>query len=207
MSRLIVSNIETQNIKFDSDTTAFTIASDGSVTGTGSADLVKISETTGTDVAYIDITTGFSSTYDTYYVVYDMIGANDTQNTYVQAFVGGSHVTAGAFGRETFPTDGGSTSGADTGSNNFLRLDRYGLGNATGEGGQGSFFIYNRNSTTRPTSATGRTNNIQNNGNHNHQLISGSQTSAYRADIIDGLRFLFATGNVASGTVKLYGLK
>jgi len=29
MSRLIVSNIETQNIKFDSDTTAFTIGSDG----------------------------------------------------------------------------------------------------------------------------------------------------------------------------------
>tara|TARA_B100000683_G_scaffold275224_1_gene325348 strand:+ start:753 stop:1373 length:621 start_codon:yes stop_codon:yes gene_type:complete len=35
MSRLIVSNIETQNIKFDSDTTAFTIASDGTVSGTG----------------------------------------------------------------------------------------------------------------------------------------------------------------------------
>ena len=35
MSRLIVTNIETQNIKFDSDTTAFTIASDGTVSGTG----------------------------------------------------------------------------------------------------------------------------------------------------------------------------
>ena len=29
MSRLVVTNIETQNIKFDSDTTAFTIGSDG----------------------------------------------------------------------------------------------------------------------------------------------------------------------------------
>ncbi len=31
MSRLIVTNIETQNIKFDSDTTAFTISSDGGI--------------------------------------------------------------------------------------------------------------------------------------------------------------------------------
>ena len=31
MSRLIVTNVETQNIKFDSDTTAFTINSSGAV--------------------------------------------------------------------------------------------------------------------------------------------------------------------------------
>ena len=47
MSRLIVSNIETQNIKFDSDTTAFTIASDGTVSGTGdNAAMVKLADVT-----------------------------------------------------------------------------------------------------------------------------------------------------------------
>jgi len=35
MSKLIVSNIETQNISFDSDTPAITISSDGSVAGAG----------------------------------------------------------------------------------------------------------------------------------------------------------------------------
>jgi len=35
MSRLIVSSIETQNIKFDSDTTAFTIGSDGGIKAEG----------------------------------------------------------------------------------------------------------------------------------------------------------------------------
>jgi len=183
------------------DTFAFT----GTVSGT---DLVKISETTASSsVANVNITSGFSSTYDTYYVVFDMLGENDGQNAYVDVFVGGSLVTDGQFGRETFPTDGGSTSGADTGDIHLLRLDRYGSGNATGEGIQGSFYIYNRNSTTRPTSATGRTNNIQNNGNHNHQIISGSQTSAYRGNVIDGLRFLFATGDIVVGTFKLYGIK
>ena len=207
MSKLVVTNIETQNIKFDSDTTAFTIASDGSVTGTGSSDLVKISDTTATDVAQIDITTGFSSTYDTYYVVYDMLGATDGQDAYVQVFIGGSHSSAGAFGREVLPTDGGGTAGADTGSNNFIRLQRYGVGNATGEGLNGHFYIFNRNSTTRPTTAVGATNNIQDNGNHNHTIISGSQTAAYRANVIDGLRFLFSSGNVATGNIKLYGIK
>ena len=37
MSKLIVSSIETQNIKFDSDTTAFTIGSDGGIKAEGSA--------------------------------------------------------------------------------------------------------------------------------------------------------------------------
>ncbi len=33
MSKLVVTNIETQNIKFDSDTTAFTINSSGAISG------------------------------------------------------------------------------------------------------------------------------------------------------------------------------
>ena len=48
MSRLIVTNVETQNIKFDSDTTAFTIGSDGVLSGTGSPSIVKHSSSTTT---------------------------------------------------------------------------------------------------------------------------------------------------------------
>ena len=48
MSKLVVTNIETQNIKFDSDTTAFTIASDGTTTGAGANKTVIIAnDTTG----------------------------------------------------------------------------------------------------------------------------------------------------------------
>ena len=42
MSRLIVSNIETQNIKFDSDTTAFTISSTRATSGVGAGAIVKL---------------------------------------------------------------------------------------------------------------------------------------------------------------------
>ena len=44
MSKLVVTNIETQNIKFDSDTTAFTIGSDGVVTGNNAPAMVKLFE-------------------------------------------------------------------------------------------------------------------------------------------------------------------
>ena len=48
MSKLVVTNIETQNIKFDSDTTAFTIASDGTTSGTAANKTVIIAnDTTG----------------------------------------------------------------------------------------------------------------------------------------------------------------
>ena len=46
MSKLVVTNIETQNIKFDSDTTAFTIASDGTTTGAGANKTVIIANDT-----------------------------------------------------------------------------------------------------------------------------------------------------------------
>ena len=70
MSRLIVSNIETQNIKFDSDTTAFTIGSDGVLSGTGSPAMVKLNETTvSSSVSLVAFdNTIITSTYDNYYV-------------------------------------------------------------------------------------------------------------------------------------------
>jgi len=46
MSRLIVTSVETQNIKFDSDTTAFTIGSDGVTTGTSANKRVLITNNT-----------------------------------------------------------------------------------------------------------------------------------------------------------------
>ena len=76
MSRLVVTNIETQNIKFDSDTTAFTINSGGTtnfsqnVSGSG-YDLVSnvYSDSTVTSVE-IALPTG----YDSYYLQLTALG-------------------------------------------------------------------------------------------------------------------------------------
>ena len=84
MSRLIVTNIETQNIKFDSDTTAFTINSGGTtnfsqnVSGSG-FDLVSnvYSDSTVTSVE-ITLPTG----YDSYYLQLTALGDHSSASSW-----------------------------------------------------------------------------------------------------------------------------
>jgi len=203
MSRLVVTNIETQNIMFDSDTTAFTIASDGNVSGNGLA-MSKISESVGTNVAQFDIT-GFSETYDTYYISFDAVAANDNIQFFAKMFVGGTLITANHFGFEVVTK--GSSPSVSEGDDIFIRFERYGTGNAAGEGITGGFHIYNRNSSTRPTSAAGSCNGLSGSANHDHLSFGGIQKPAYVGNVMSGIRLYFASGNIAAGTVKLYGIK
>ena len=84
MSRLVVTNIETQNIKFDSDTTAFTINSGGTtnfsqnVSGSG-YDLVSnvYSDSTVTSVE-IALPTG----YDSYYLQLTALGDHSSASNW-----------------------------------------------------------------------------------------------------------------------------
>ena len=63
MSRLIVTNVDTQNIKFDSDTTAFTIASDGTTSGVGAGAMVKLLDVSNiSSVATYDIDSTYTKT-------------------------------------------------------------------------------------------------------------------------------------------------
>ena len=79
MSRLIVTNVETQNIKFDSDTTAFTISSTGATSGVGAGAMVKLLDATISDAVseYVIDSTYFNSTYDTYFIDFFMKHASD----------------------------------------------------------------------------------------------------------------------------------
>ena len=76
MSRLIVSNIETQNIKFDSDTTAFTINSGGTtnfsqnVSGSGYDLLANVYSASTVTSTEITLPTG----YDSYYLQLTALG-------------------------------------------------------------------------------------------------------------------------------------
>jgi len=67
MSRLIVTNVETQNIKFDSDTTAFTINSSGAVAsgshGLGANTVILANDTTGATTSALEIDLSTSTDY------------------------------------------------------------------------------------------------------------------------------------------------
>ena len=100
MSRLVVTNIETQNIKFDSDTTAFTIGSDGVVTGNNASAMIKLFEGSfgssvgGGSVTHYDIdSTYINSTYDAYDIIGYFRPSGDNRYLYMKLLTGGSAIS------------------------------------------------------------------------------------------------------------------
>ena len=171
--------------------------------------MVLLTTKTGNGVGELDITTGFSSTYDTYYFTFVGQPSTDGANAFLRVFTdqsGSSLDTTGMFGRETYPFDGGSIVQADNGSDTLAQLNRYGIRAHANMGIQGSGYILNRNSTSIMFSVNGHANYIQTGtSNQNMVAFGGVQTTDVNR-IITGLRFTFSGGNVNNGTLKLYGI-
>ena len=211
MSKLVVTNIETQNIKFDSDTTAFTIGSDGVLSGTGSPAMVKLLNVTiSSAVSQYDISSTYiNSTYDTYYLDASLLPSDDNVYFYIRAFVDGTIVSSGSqYGSESQRIGGAYSSGGlnSNGSSTF-HLNSTQCGNADGEGITVSCHMQNINSTTRPFCISGLSNWYYTDAAHNATVFGGGFIPSSRASVINGIRLWFSSGNIASGTVKLYGIK
>ena len=137
MSRLIVTNVETQNIKFDSDTTAFTIASDGTTTGTGANKTVIIAnDTTGGTAAEI----AFDLSMDTSYIFQRFIitgmYSSHTSDVYARtrrasdnSYFTGSNSYGWSY---RYVTNGG-TGGSGSNGATYGRFCGHGFGNVIGE--------------------------------------------------------------------------
>ena len=128
MSKLVVTNIETQNIKFDSDTTAFTIGSDGTTNFsadkrekiiTGSAQAMSGTENTITGIPsnahcvrlYIDGTYKNGTTQSLFQIGAGSIATSGYDWRVLSNSAGGSVYTeAGSSGCNTY-ADGASGSG------------------------------------------------------------------------------------------------
>ena len=208
MSRLIVSNIETQNIKFDSDTTAFTIGSDGVLSGTGSPAMVKLLEADISNVAQYDIdSTYINSTYDTYKVIGRLVLASDNQNFYLRFFSGGSILDGSVYAREAEST--GSSTHDGSNSTSILAIPNgFNIGNNGGEGTTFEFLIQNVNNTTQPACVNGQSANFESSvGNHFGAVYSGTLLKAQASTVVNGLRFVASSGNLSTGNIKLYGIK
>ena len=208
MSKLVVTNIETQNIKFDSDTTAFTIGSDGVLSGTGSPALVKLLEADISNVAQYDIdSTYINSTYDTYKVIGRLVLASDNQNLFLRFFSGGSILDGSVYAREAEST--GSSTHDGSNSTSILAVPNgFNVGNNGGEGTTFEFLIQNVNNTTQPACVNGQSANFESSvGNHFGAVYSGTLLKAQASTVVNGLRFVSSSGNLSTGNIKLYGIK
>ena len=137
MSRLIVTNIETQNIKFDSDTTAFTIASDGTTTGTGANKTVILAnDTTGGTAAEIAFDLSMDTSYIFQRFIITGIYASHTNDLYVRtrrasddSYFTGSNSYGWSYRYVTSGGTGGSGSNGAT----YGRFCGHGMGDVIGE--------------------------------------------------------------------------
>ena len=168
-----------------------------------------LNATISSAVATYDIdSTYINSDYNTYYCTYDLLAGTDNHDLLLRVFVGGSVQTGNIYAYQARNlVDGGVATSYGTGS---WRANRYGIGNATGEGTSGYFWLHNVNSTTTPAKIHGVTNSSTTSAQFSEAIFGGSLIPANRADVVNGFRFFFegsSTGDIASGTVKLYGVK
>jgi hypothetical protein len=76
-----------------------------------------------------------------------------------------------------------------------------GVGNGTYENLNGHVTIYHANESTRQTNFESTTVYMQGGALYNNQT-SGELP---QASVVDGLKFFFGTGNIASGEIRIYG--
>ena len=214
MSKLVVTNIETQNIKFDSDTTAFTIGSDGVVTGNNAPGMVKLFEGSfgssagGGSITHYDIdSTYINSTYDAYDIIGYFRPSGDNRYLYMKLLTGGSVITDNYLGYEgTYAGNGASYFGGNTESSFGFQM--YGSGTAVGRGTKLHARVSNVNNTTAPCSITASVNYLEHTGGaHQGGHMCGSMIDGQESTVINGFRFQFHTGNIHGGYVKIYGIK
>lgn len=160
--------------------------------------------------SYTISSTYINSTYDEYFMYFDVLPASDNAILYVKAVVGGSVVTASDLSYESQRIGGSYASGGvnNNSSNIFAYINTAGMGNGTGQGCAGYFHLQNVNSTTRPAGIHGMSYWSYYDGEQaNGTVFSGMFQSAEYAQVVNGLNFITNGGDITTANFKLYGMK
>jgi len=191
------------------DADAMAISSGGVVTfsqntvGAGGMDLLL--DTTFTSAGDHDISSTYiNSTYDDYYLVFNLDPATDNVHLRMEVFVGGSALGGDVYAYEAALLSGNEYDNSN--STSSFRLNSHGIGNAVGEGVTAQLLFQNTNDTSHSFCYSGFTNFFNTSGNHNANAVGGTLIPANRASVVNGLRIYFSGGNSA-GDFKLYGLR
>jgi len=209
-----MSTLKVGAIQSTTGNAAITVAANGNLTipGTttfsnGAGAMVKLLDTTSVAGATYDISSTYiNATYDTYIIYGELLPATDNVYLYSQVFVGGTVQTGTIYGYETAAMSSSAYSNND--ATTLLCQYAHGpMGNATGEGITFNATLQNVNSTTRPCSITGMSNIANTSGTPNSSTFAGQMIPANAANVVNGLRIHFSSGNIASGTIRLYGVR
>ena len=180
----------------------------------GAWTLIKTVTASGDTVAFVDGSSDvvFDTTYNCYCIVYTAVEpATDTAEFRMNVTIdGGSNydVAKTQFGQENWCTEAGSS-----GTGNNANMD---LGNGTGDAPialsigttsdecvSGNLFFWNPGSTTYVKMYFGESCSYHS-GNCHYQYNVGGYANT--ASAVDGIKFVFSTGDFAAGSFSLYGL-
>lgn len=188
-----------QDIDLTPDTGTFAAA------GGGGAGLVFLSSVTASASATVDIETTFDSTFDAYLIVgVDIIVATDAVILQSRMKVGGSYDTGANYRFHTHRMDSfGTTYIAASGNASTSLSIVLDTGNTAGRSLQFQMTIMGVDNTTliKKLHWTG---NSVNSGGNSEALVGGGVNNATTA--LTGVRFFASSGNITSGTFRLYGI-
>ena len=179
---------------------------------TGSA-LNLISTQTASSSSTIDFTSGIDSTYKEYiFKFYDMNPATDDSSFSFQASTNGGSsygvtATTTAFVALHYEDDSDASLSYSTGqdqaqSTGFINL-AHAIGNGSDESGSGTLHLFDPSNTTFVKHFILRSNMYQS-GSYSFDINVAGYFNVTAA--IDGLQFSMSSGNIDSGTFKLYGV-
>jgi len=179
----------------------------------GLGGLVLLSEQTASSSASISFTSGINSTYPIYQFEFINIHpSSDNVDFQVNFRDGGSLYDAvktttyfRAYHDEADTTTSlGYSAGNDLAQSTDVQYLTEGQGNGNDESFSGTLTIYNPSSTTFVKHFMSRLNSYNQSNLSYESYVAGycNTTSA-----IDGVQFSMRSGNIDSGTIKLYGIK
>jgi len=179
----------------------------------GLGNLEFISEATASASASIEFTSGIDSTYDIYKFEFIDIhpATNDVNFQFNMSTDGGSNYNVAkttTFFRGYHTEAGSGTLEYDTGrdaaqSTGNVSITRE-IGNLNDESTAGNLFLFNPSSTTFVKHYISR---FQDYSHADASVDSYSAGYGNTTSAVDAIRFTFSSGNIDSGTIKLYGIK
>ena len=169
-----------------------------------SGSLIKIDEEIVSSAVASVTLTGIDSTYDVYKVVYDNVQCDtDSQNFRIRVTKSSSADTTSNYDQAYKKLDSSTTFGNRSNTNqSYWETEE--LGTATQEQNNGVLYLFNFNNSSEYSFIT-----LEESTFNTEQTLTGRQGGAVHtvASASDGIQFFMESGNIESGTFKLYGLK
>jgi hypothetical protein len=175
--------------------------------GSGGGGLVLLEQHTASNSATLDFKSFISSTYDEYAIeVLSLRPGTNNVNLFIQMSTdhGATWDTASNYSNKLFVYGGGTTGYGSTLSGIVLNYPPSAIRDTAPVGVKASLHLFLAQQTTDVVTIIG--NGISSAQDNNQLLFNLASYYNTAGASVNAIRFLFSTGNIASGTIRIYGI-